>query len=106
MFDASRRVHFLGHDQWLGLEIKGNRRVGAGCCARSFYLAPGRLDAGDRVDHCFQVFWSCAATSANDSDAVIYDEMLVILGQILRLKFVYCVPTFIEWKAGIGQNGD
>src|SRR4030081_3913377 len=101
MFDASRRIHLLGHDQWFGLKIERDGCVGARRRTDSLHLAPGWLDPGNRVDYRFQVLRSRAATPAHNAHSVVHDEMLVVVGQLLGSEFVYCVPTFVEWQAGI-----
>ena len=71
VLDARRRVHFLGDDQRLRLEIERNGSVSARSRADALHVALRRLDAGNRIDHRFQMLRSRAAASAHDAHAVI-----------------------------------
>ena len=104
MLDARGRVHFLGDDQRFGFEIERNSGVGARCGARALDVALGGFDAGNRVDHGFQVFGRCAAAAAHDADAVVLHKMLVILGQFLRRQFVDRVPADVLRQTGVRQH--
>ena len=79
MIDPCGRVHLLGDDEGLGLEVQRNAGVSAGGRADASDIALGWFDARNRVHHGFQVFGSRAAAAADDAHAVVPDEMLVIV---------------------------
>ena len=104
MIDARGRVHLLGYDQRLWLQIEGNRCVRARSGAYGLHFALRRLDAGNRIHHGFQMFRSGAATSADDSYAVVFDEVFVILCQVFRGELVHCVSADVLRQSGVRQN--
>ena len=106
MFHPGGGVHLLGDDQRLGIEIERNGSVGARSRGRRLHLALGRLDAGNGIDHGFQVLGRGAAASAHDAHPVIRDEMLVILRQLVGAELVDRVSAFVLRQAGVGQHRD
>ena len=104
MIDPRRGVHLLRYDQGLGLQIERDGGVGARRRAYRLHVALGGLDAGHCIDHGFQMFGSRAATSAYDSYAVVFYEMLVKVGQIFRRELVDRVSAYVLRQSGVRQN--
>ena len=68
VLDSGGRVHFLGNDQGLGVEIERDRGVGAGSGCRRLDFATRGFDAGNGVHYGFEVLGRGAATAADDVD--------------------------------------
>src|SRR5689334_17653296 len=45
-----------------------------------------------------------AAASADNPDAVVLDEVLVVVREVRRLELVDGVPAFVLRQAGVGKN--
>ena len=106
MLDASRGVHLLGHDQRLGVEIERHHRIGAGCRCGDLDIASCGLKVGAGFDDRLQVLGPRATAAANNAHAVFGDELLVVVGQLLRLQKVDCTATLVLRQPSIGQNGN
>ena len=47
------------------------------------------------------MFGSCAATSADDANAVILYKMFVIFRQVFRRELVHRMSAHVLWQSGI-----
>ena len=89
VLDAGGGVHLLGHDQRLGIEVERHHGVRAGCSGRNFHFTFRRLEVGAGFRDRLQVLGRGAAAAAHNAHAVLGDELLVIVGQLLRLQQVH-----------------
>ena len=104
MFHPGGGVHFLGHDQGLGVKIKRDRCVSARGRGRGLDLALHRLQVGHGIDDRLEVVGRGAAASAHDIYAVLGNKTFVILGQLGGAEFVDGASTFVVRQAGVGQD--
>ena len=96
VLDARGGVHLLGHNQRLGIEVERHHGVRAGRRGDDFHIAPQRLKIGASRGHRLDMFVRSPAASADNAHAVLGDELLVIVGELLRLERVdrATAPTF------------
>ena len=106
MLNPGGGVHFFGHDQRLGIEVKRNRGIGAGSCRPGRDLAHRRSEIAASFHNRLDVVGRGAAAAPHHPHPVLFNEALVILRQLLRRELVYRMATFVLRQSGIGQNGD
>ena len=100
------RVHLLGNDQGLWLQIQRDRGVGAGGCAYWLHVALRGFDARHCIHYGFQMLGSRAATAANNAYTVILHEVFVKVGQVFGRELVDRVAADVLRQARIRQNRD
>src|SRR6185437_11503946 len=106
VLDARGGVHLFRYHHRLSIHLQWNRGIGAGDLRTRLHVAHRRLQRRARAHDRVNVFRRCSAAPANQSNAILLDKALVIVGELLGSKLVNTASAFVVRQSRIGKHRD
>ena len=104
--DAGGGVHLLGDDDGLAVDLEGDGGEGAGGDGLRFVVTRGGDGVADGLGDGADVGGGGAAAAADDLDAVLGDEAMLVGGELGGGEAVAGASADVLREAGVGQDGD